>query len=163
MIVELSWYEMDMAILVGVNRETSSWRKNRKHSAGYKPKDLFDTGIKAAGSEIAVAKSLGLYWDGSVDTFKDKADVGNKTEVRMTSMREPKLIVRPNDYDSRDYVLVRDLWQHGFNPKYEILGWLSGFDAKQKEYLTDNGNGRPPAYFVPMKYLRSMEDYDGTN
>lgn len=160
MIVELEWYEMDVAINVGINRNTASWRNQRKHTAGYKPKDLFDTGIKAAAAELAVAKKLGLYWDGSVDTFKSRADVGNRTEVRMSSMRVPKLIVRPNDRSDRDYVLVVDLWEHGKKPKFDLVGWMLGREAMNEQYLTDNGNGRPPAYFVPVTDLRSMEDYD---
>jgi hypothetical protein len=28
-------------------------------------------------------------------------------------------------------------------------------DAKQEKYLSDKGNGRPPAYFVPQQDLRS--------
>ncbi len=158
MIVELEWYEMDMALLVGANRNTASWKKKRTHSAGYKPRDLFDVGIKSAGAEIAVAKYLDLYWDGSVDTFKEKADVGTRTEVRMTSMRVPKLIVRPNDKPDRDYVLVLDRWENGQKPKYELLGWLTGSDAMNEQYLTDNGNGRPPAYMVPVNHLKHMED-----
>jgi len=156
--VELSWYEMDMAVMVGTNRNTASWKKNRTHSAGYKPRDLFDVGIKSAGAEIAVAKHLDLYWDGSVDTFKEKADVGARTEVRMTSMNVPKLIVRPNDKPNRDYVLVKDCWVNGQKPQYKLLGWLTGDEAMQEHYLTDNGNGRPPAYMVPVSHLKHMED-----
>jgi hypothetical protein len=158
--VQLAWYEMDMAIMVANARTTRSWRDGRQHAAGYKPRDLFDVGVKAAGAEIAVAKALNLYWDGSVDTFKTKADVGNRTEVRMTSMRTPKLIVRPKDMPERDYVLVQDCWEVGSQPQYKILGWLPGFEAKQDKYLTDNGNGRPPAYMIPVEHLRTMEDYD---
>jgi hypothetical protein len=160
MIVELEWYEMDMAILVGNARTTSAWRNERRNIAGYKPRDLFDTNIKAAGAEIAVAKALNVYWDGSVGTFKTKADVGNKTEVRMTSMRVPKLIVRPGDKTERDYVLVLDCWQVASKPRFDILGWMQGHEAKQDKYLTDNGNGRPPAYMVPVPELLGMEIYD---
>ena len=158
--VQLEWYEMDMAIMVSNARTTGAWRKERRNVAGYKPKDLFDVGAKAAGAEIAVAKALNLYWDGSVGTFKTKADVGLKTEVRMTSMRTPKLIVRPNDVPERDYILVLDCWEIGSKPKYELLGWMPGYEAKNDKYLTDNGNGRPPAFMVPVPELRTMEDYD---
>lgn len=156
--IELTWYEMMLAIECGVQRNVSSWKSNLKNNAGYVPKDLFDTNIKGAAAEMAVAKALDMYWDGSVDTFKGKADVGFDIEVRMTDMRIPKLIFRPGDPVDRKYVLAQNLWVNGGKPKFELLGWLEGKKAKRKKFLTDNGNGRKPAYFVPVNELNLMRD-----
>ena len=110
--IELTWYEAKLAAEVGINRCICSWGKNSKHAAGYKPKDLFDTNIKAAASEMAVAKYLGIYWDGSVNTYKEQPDLAPDIEVRLSMMTPPCLIIRPNDKDGRRYVLVRNMWIH---------------------------------------------------
>ena len=91
--IELTWYEAKLATEVGVNRCLSSWAKGSEHAAGYKPKDLFDTNIKAAASEMAVAKYLGIYWDGSVNTYKSQPDLAPDIEVRMSMTVPPCLII----------------------------------------------------------------------
>ncbi|MBT3677537.1 MAG: hypothetical protein HOG43_01970 [Flavobacteriales bacterium] len=141
-------------------RTIGAWENTRRNSAGYVPKDFFDTDVKAAGAEMAVAKGLGKYWDGSVGRYKKEADIGKDIEVRMTSMRTPKLIIRPNDssHPERKYVLVNDMCQVGQKFRYELMGWMQCSHAMQEKFLTDNGNGRPPAWFVPVGELRPMED-----
>ncbi len=162
--VTLTWYEAQMAVDCGVRRNMASWQRGDQHKAGYKPKDLFDVSIKAAGAELAVAKLLGLYWDGSVDTFKSQSDIpDHDIEVRLSLTVPPHLIVRPHDPADRRYVLVKSRWVHGEQPRYSILGWKWGYDAKQEKFLTDMNNGRPPAYFLPVKDLHPMSYMEVSN
>jgi len=160
MIVELEFFELRLAVECAMARTIGAWENTRRNSAGYVPKDFFDTDVKAAGAEMAVAKGLGKYWDGSVGRYKKEADIGKDIEVRMTSMRTPKLIIRPNDssHPERKYVLVNDMCQVGQKFRYELMGWMQCSHAMQEKFLTDNGNGRPPAWFVPVGELRPMED-----
>ena len=151
-IIELTWYEAKLATEVGVNRCLSSWAKGSEHAAGYKPKDLFDTNIKAAASEMAVAKYLGIYWDGSVNTYKSQPDLAPDIEVRMSMMVPPCLIIRPNDKEGMRYVLVKNMWVHGRRPKFQILGFQRKELMKDK-WLTDFGQERPECWAVPMKEL----------
>ena len=160
-VVTLTWYEAQIAVDCGVRRNMSSWQRGDKHKAGYKPKDLFDVSIKAAAAEIAVAKFFGVYWDGSVDTFKSQSDIPNHNiEVRLSLTVPPHLIVRPHDPEDRRYVLVQSGWVHGERPKFKMLGWMWGHEAKNERYLTDNGNGRPPAYFLPVSQLHDVKTMD---
>ena len=160
MIVELEWFELRLAVECAMARTIGAWEKERRNVAGYVPKDFFDTDVKAAGAEMAVAKALGMYWDGSVGRFKKEADIGKDIEVRMTSMRIPRLIVRPNDSKNPDrkFVLVHDRCSVGRKFCYDIMGWIHCKDAMNDNFLTDNGNGRPPAWFVPVVHLLPVED-----
>jgi hypothetical protein len=72
----------------------------------------------AYGAEIAIARLLNLSWNG-LDTFKNKADVGDNIEVRYSSV--PYLILRPNDRESDIAFLVQGstldrLFLGGFMP-----------------------------------------------
>ena len=161
--VTLNWYETDHAIQCGVDRCISSWKKKRKHAAGYKPKDLFATTIKSAAAEMAVAKKLGIYWDGSVDTFKEKPDLDPDIEVRMSMMHPPLLIIRPNDIKWRRYVLVQNLWVHGHQPAFKVLGY-TGFPGVEwahenwSKYWTDFGTSRPKCWALPVDALQDIQD-----
>jgi hypothetical protein len=89
-----------------------------------------------------------LFWDGSVNTFK-QADVGT-WQIRTRSEPHYELIVRPNDSDSDRFVLVL-----GRAPSYTIYGWIQGIAAKKPAWLKRHG-GRPPAYFVPQLALNNF-------
>jgi len=110
-------------------------------------------------TECAVAKGLGLYWDGSVDTFHDKADIGESIEVRSVKDTQRQLLVRPNDpVEGRIYVLVVDLWRMGTTPNYVIRGWLPGEECKQDKYETNFGRkDRPPCYGIPAQDLNPIK------
>ena len=147
--VTLEWYEYAMASDVGRMRSLASIRQGLKHKYGMVTAGWTE-GIEGACGELAVAKVLGIYWDGSVNTFKSP-DVGD-LQVRTRSKDHYDLIVRPEDSSSEIFVLVT-----GTCPSYAVHGWIRGADAKQREFLKDYGN-RPPAYFVPKNRLRPIEE-----
>lgn len=159
MIIDLNELEARLAISIGTERCLSSLRKNSKDVAGYKPKDIFDTNIKAAGAEIAVAKMLDVYYEPTVDTYKDQPDIQPNIEVRMTEMKNPSLIIRPNDVRGRRYILVKNMWQHGILPKYDVLGWEffnNGVDKMWTDYWTDFGMNRPHCWAIPADKLNNI-------
>jgi hypothetical protein len=110
--------------------------------------------IEGACGEIAVAKLLGIFWDGSVNTWKanDLPGLG----VRTRSRHDYDLIVRPSDDDHASWVLVT-----GRCPHYRVHGWITGAAAKRPEFLKNYG-GRPAAYFVPASELRRMDQMQST-
>ncbi len=156
--VELTWYEAKLATEVGVNRCLSSWAKGLKHAHGYKPDDLFDTNIISAAAEMAVAKYCGLYWDGSVDTFKSKADVGSDIEVRLSMMKEPRLIIRPGDTQGSRYVLVKNLWKQSSTPQFQILGYYrySKRLMHDKWWTNFGKEDRPHCWAIPVQDLLDL-------
>ena len=147
--ITLEHYEYAMASEVGRMRMLSSLRKGSKHKYGM-TKQGWTEHIEGAGAEVAVAKHLGLYWSGSVDTYKSEPDVGDDIEVRWRSQRHWDLLVRPDDPEDRFYVLVV-----GFCPVYTIIGGMWGWEAKRDEWLQAHG-GRPKAWFVPQNELNTI-------
>jgi hypothetical protein len=160
-LIDLTEQEMRLAIQVGTERCISSWGKGSKHAAGYRPKDLFDTNIKGAAAEIAVAKMLDVYYVPSVNTYKSEPDISPNIEVRMTQTVPPCLIIRPNDVRDRKYVAVQNKWVHGQLPKFKVLGWevfTNGVDKMWEKYLTNFGlQNRPHCWAIPAAALHKME------
>ena len=101
---------------------------------------------------MAAAKALGLYWGGSVDTFKKEMDLDN-LEIRTRSRHSWDLLVRPYEADDRWYLLVT-----GEAPNFRVIGVMRGKEAKQPQWLQNHGDGKyKPAYFVPKDQLIPIE------
>jgi hypothetical protein len=146
MTTTLTKYELDMAAVVGVRRNVSAVARGRQHQHGMSADDGWRAHIEGACGELALAKYLGKYWDGSVDTFRSMPDLGD-IEVRTRSKPYYDLIIREDDDPSKVYVLVT-----GSAPDYEVRGWIRGEQARRDEWLQSYG-GRPPAWFVPQDAL----------
>jgi hypothetical protein len=141
----LSWHEVAMAAQIGMMRQLSSMKKGLVHSHGCEEIG-WTNHIEGACGELALSKYLGVYWNGSVDSFKSSTDIPGY-EVRTRSDHAYDLIVRDNDNDKLRYALVT-----GVSPRYLIRGWILGTDAKREKWSQGYGN-RPPAFFVPQEYL----------
>jgi hypothetical protein len=153
MLITLSWAELSIASQVGIRRNLEAMR------AGHKPKHGFtgstwDIHIEGACGEMALAKALGIYWNGSVNTFKAGGDVGNH-QVRTRSKDTYDLIVRHDDRDDDIFWLVT-----GVAPVYNVVGHIKGRDAKQDRFRQSYG-GRPEAWFVPSQFLTPYGGQDG--
>ena len=136
-----------MAATVGAMREISSYKS--RFTNPVQNKDFgWHIDIEAACAEVALAKHLGVFWDGSVGTGK-AIDVG-KYQVRHTPRENGALIIRPRDSDFEQFVLVT-----GVAPDFIIRGWILGVDGKVQKYLRDP-NGKFPAYFVPQSDLKAI-------
>tara|TARA_E500000331_G_scaffold269377_1_gene260844 strand:+ start:116 stop:568 length:453 start_codon:yes stop_codon:yes gene_type:complete len=146
MLVKLTEIEMEIAGHVGVRRRAESRARNRAQGPGYNEAEAWRNDIEGAAAEMAYCKGMGIYWPGSVNSFKD-ADCGKLTQVRQTHHHNGCLIVRDRDPDEHFYVLVV-----GHCPAFNIVGWIRGFDAKKNEFVRCPGE-QQPAYFVPQKKL----------
>jgi hypothetical protein len=146
--VVLTPSEILMAATIGLMRHIASVKaglpdRNGHEGAGW------NLHIEGACGELAVAKGLGLYWTGGINTFKGSGDVG-KIQVRTRSKPEYELIIRPDDDEDATFVLVT-----GLCPAYDIVGKIVARDGKRQEWLCEHGD-RPPAWFVPQKALEPI-------
>lgn len=148
--IVLTLGELHMAAEIGVLRQLEAIRKKLPDRHGFDGDTGWTIHIEGAAGEIAVAKVLGKYWGGTVNTFKSEGDVG-KLEVRTRSKDYYDLIVRDNDKDDSIFILVT-----GKSPTFNVVGWILGKDAKNPEWKQTYGD-RPSAYFVPQKELKSIE------
>ena len=83
---------------------------------------------RGACGEVAVAKAMGRYWGGSVNTFKSIGDlVSVGWEIRTRAEHSYDLIIRDDDQDDRVFVLVT-----GKAPNYVVRGWIKAGDAKER-------------------------------
>lgn len=147
--VHLNPFELWLAGMVGSKRQIEAIRQNLPDRHGYDG-DGWSIHTEGAAGEMAFAKAVGLYWNGSVNTFKREGDVVGY-EVRTRSRHNYELIIRPNDPDDRIYVLVT-----GRSPDFRVVGWIRGRDGKRPEWLRTYGN-RPAAHFVPHGALKPLE------
>lgn len=150
--ITLSWHEIAMGSEIGRLRQVISINKGLPDSHGFQGCG-WSVHIEGACAEVAVAKALGIFWNGSVNNFGGP-DMTHPTrgniQVRLAG-NHGHLIVRPHDPPNDVWVLVT-----GKNGNYEIHGWILGSEAKQPQHLKD-WTGRPPAYFVPPSALRPLE------
>ena len=152
MIIALSAMELFTASMIGVGRQIKSLQSGRADNHGMKSDMGFHYHIIGACGEAVVAKFMGYFWLGSVDSFK-APDVG-AYQVR-TSSRD-YLIIRKGDRDEEIFVGVRKI----NDLQYELLGWIIGACAKQNEFLQSPAD-RPPAWFVPKQRLNSIDKLGG--
>lgn len=154
--ISLSWYEVAMGSEIGRLRQVVSIAKGLPDNHGFQGCG-WSVHIEGACAELAVAKALGVYWNGSVNNFGGPDlfhPIKGNIQVRLAGSHG-QLIVRPGDSPSDIWVLVT-----GKSPNYVVHGWILGKDAKRPEWLKDYG-GRPPAYFVPPTALNPIESLKG--
>ena len=152
--VKLTGSELYLAAQVGVARQMEAMRKGLPDKHGFDGIEGWTVHIEGAAGEVAVAKALGVYWNGSLNTFKSQADV-QRLEVRTRSKSYYELLIRPDDDSKAVFVLVT-----GRAPDFEVRGWIQGSEAKKDEWLQTYG-GRPPAYFVPHDALHPISELSG--
>ena len=130
--VELSWAEVLRACVAAVTSRIRALRK-APAPADMEPYSAWDEAVESTCAEMAVAKSLGVYW----------APGRLGWAVRSTWRQGGSLVVRGDDDDARVYVLAV-----GTAPSYRIAGWIRGIDAKMPRFCSNAG------YFVPQSELR---------
>lgn len=150
--VNLEWFEVSRAALVGVSRNVEALRKGLQNSRPTSENE-WHIHILGALGECAFAKATGRYWSGSVNTFKSGGDIGKNIQVRTRSKHCYDLIVREGDKDCDVFVLVT-----GGPHEYEIRGWMSAEEAKQDKYRANYGQ-YGEAFFVPAKDLHPIDPF----
>lgn len=154
--IELSSTETLVASQVGSLRHAEALKRGNPDAFGLSAdKDGWGLHIEGAAGEMAAAKALNVYWGATVNTYKRGGDIGQRIQVRTRSRRDYELLVRPSDRDEDIFVLVT-----GKSPRFEVHGWLMGREAKHPDFLKNHG-GRNPAYFVPHRALRMIEELRG--
>lgn len=153
--VQLTLVEVMLASYAGTLRRVEAIKKNRENNHGIS-ENLWETDILGCLGEMAVAKAFGFYWGGNLGTFKNP-DLPGRVQVRATSKRDGRLIVRLDDHVEDAYVLTI------VNVPYcQIMGWLTGMEAKKEGWLTDFGNPhREKCYGVPQSSLNTLETLFG--
>ncbi len=152
MLVSLTQYECEMASLVGVHRQIQSVYKKLPDKHGCDPEDGFKVHVNGACGELALAKALDRHWPGTVDTFKEGADIGTRFQVRTRTKHWHDLIVRPDDRPSHVFVLVI-----GIPPAFEVVGWIIGDQAPLLGKWKNYGN-KGYAWFVERQFLRTFDE-----
>lgn len=151
--ISLKWHEVLMAAQIGVVRQVQSLKKGLRDKHGHEGAG-WNLHLEGCCGELAVAKALNQFWDGSVNSFKVGGDVGG-LHVRTRSKHSYELIVRDDDPDDAAFVLVT-----GTCPEYRVRGWILGGDAKRSEWRQTHG-GREAAWFVPHENLHPIECLKG--
>jgi hypothetical protein len=142
-----------MAANVAMLRHVISLHKGMFRRDGTVP--TWDEDVEGACAECAVAKTLNLYWSGSVNCFSnpDVGPIGVRHTVRSLD-ENAHLIVRPRDakrYGSQS----RMVFVTGQRGKYQIHGWITIGEAQQSQWLRDP-KGLGAAWFVPASALKPM-------
>lgn len=150
--IKLTAPEMILAGQIGVLRMVHVITKGRNHTYGSKDSDNWQRHIEGAMGECAVAKYLGLFWNGTIGEI-NRSDVG-KIEVRTAFDHNRRLILHKEDKDDSLFVFVT-----GGNGVYLIRGWIKCSDGKQDRYWSDPTKENRPAYFVPTTILKSMNEF----
>lgn len=154
-IISLAPYELHLAAEIGLIRNTSSTLRKSQDVVFTKGwLDSLKGHIAGATGELAVAKWLGVYYNGSYNTWKKNPDISSKLdiEVRHRINHEHDLIVRHTDLDDSVYVLTT-----GDGPEIYIRGWILGHRAKNKRFLANHGRYLE-SFFIPEAHLNPPEE-----
>jgi hypothetical protein len=127
--VRLTPWEREWAEHVANKRtEANLGKSNAAHYDESKLQDDYIADLAGAVCELAVAKRLNKYWDGSYWTegqhsdFERRADVGTNTEVRRIRSRHYRLQVRAKEVrEERIMVLA-----YAHEPHFvavDVIGW----------------------------------------
>lgn len=154
--VILTYAELQIAHVAAGQR----WLQCVKFGAGAKygaPEDGSEAdaiSLQGAVGEMAVAKGLNLYWVGSVGEWSAGHDVGGCVDVRSVTKPNHCLILHEMDKDKTPYVLV----ELSSPSRATLVGWVYGADGKKPEYWSDPSGKRRPAFFVPRRALRPIDE-----
>ena len=144
--VKLTFSEIQMAGLVGMQRHIQNLKRNTKPAHG--AIDAFDwqMNIEGALAECALAKHFKLFWS------KGETGDGDVGDFQVRSSRNPNsnLIIHPKDHDDKKYYLLT-----GGNGEYIIRGYIYGIEGKAKAYWSDPTGKNRHAYFVPQSDLKT--------
>ncbi len=142
--VRLTSAQMLIAAQVGVQRQVQNLSRNNQDVYGASKLAGWQMHIEGAMGEFALAKHLGIFWDGKGEwRMRDVGDF----DVRTRSKDYYDLIVHDGDEDDRFIYLLT-----GVNGRYKVHGGMYAREAKQEKYWKDPAGGRP-AYFVPQRDL----------
>ena len=142
--IHLSPWEREWAEYVGRKRtEANRGKGDARHYDPVRMQDNLTANIASCVAELAAAKRVNQYWDGSFwsadthDNFSDRADVGGNIEVRRIRARQNPLAVRRRDVERERQMVLVFPYPDDFVVA-EVIGW--GFAQQLWEV------GRPSDY-----------------
>jgi hypothetical protein len=148
--IRLRWSEVMLAAHVGTMRRVFALQHDKAAAYGARDEGAWDNDINGAAAEMACAKWVNTYWNGTIGITSGH-DVGGLIGVRSCTPGR-RLILHPRDQNEAPFVLA---WVR-VPPLVELCGWMLASEGKQQEFWCDpSGTGRP-AYFVPAGKLHSM-------
>lgn len=148
--IELTYYELMSAALVGIMRQIENISARRSHKHGADSALGWQYHITGAIGEQVIAKYLNVYWTGK-GKLRDP-DVGT-VDVRASSRDNGDLILHEDDPDDRFFWLVT-----GLDGNCRVRGFIRARDGKKIEYWKDPVGNRA-AYFVPQSVLSPPEQW----
>ena len=101
--IKLTLAEMQIAAQVGIQRQIQNLKNGAVPAYGAGSKNDWQLHVEGALGEMALAKHLGVYWDGKGEMRAP--DVGN-IDVRTRSKHSYDLIVHDRDDDDRYIYLL---------------------------------------------------------
>src|SRR5262245_35480808 len=150
--IVLSYSELRLAAEVGIQREASNVRQNRKHLNNFDG-PAWSNHIEGACGEMCLAKHLNVYWNGNVGDL-DAHDVA-EFEVRTARYHDRDLWLFDRDRDEDKFVLVT-----GRAPNFVLRGWITAAEGRAcgdvREYVKDR-----PLLYVPQSALHPMKTLMG--
>lgn len=149
--MRLSAAELLLAAVCGVSRRIISIRRGLDKNKHAEVSD-WNTDIEGACYEAVVAKSLDVYWEAGVNTFK-LPDVG-PLHVRGTEYTDGHLIIRRND-GFGVYVFVT-----GALGTYEVRGCFKYDEKINDDLWREDAWWIPQASLEPLITLRKRHDQE---
>lgn len=149
-VVQLDWCDVVTLASVGVMRHVRALRRGLRPAYGADKRDCWGLHIEGAAGEYAVAKALRRFWPGVGEV---KAEDVDGVQVRTTSHHTGRLLIYPTDPD-----LVPFVFAVGRIPRFDVVGWLYGYEGKRAEWLSDlNGTSPELVYAVPQSALLPLD------
>jgi hypothetical protein len=112
--------------------------------------------IDGAIAETAVARALGIWWDGGTRDKYDEPDIGNWIQVRSSRHDDGCLTVYAYNPKPHAYVFV-SLARLMSEKTVRIAGWLYGHEAMKAEWWEEKRKGGA-AYWAPQSALRPFDE-----
>lgn len=144
------------AVRVGEKRQQAALDKNRPSAHGYNESEPLVVHIQGAAAELGVSLVTGLEWHAFLEDLggeKKPPDVGEDIQVRSTEYATGHLLCHPGDSEEDRFILV-----HVQGRSLNIIGWLSGLEAKNPKYWGDRARNKRPAYWIPQRDLRPFQE-----
>ena len=154
--VTLNSYELWQAAQVGLVRAYDSYIKNNK-DIWFENRTwaaMVAVNVQGAIGEVAVAKALNLFFNGSFGVYKLSPDLSTKDikiEVRHSGEKKETCSVREGD-DPESVII----FSTGGGPDIEILGWIYAGKAKTDAHKKTKANGET-WYAFPIGDLVNIE------
>ena len=152
MMIKLTPCEMMLGATIGIHRHMAAINRNLQDRHGFEG-DGWGIHIEGACGEIAAARALGVYYGGSINSFRTGFDIGGY-QVRTRSRRDYDLIIRDNDDLNQSYILVL-----GVAPNFEVVGFLPGIAVSRHPEWRKTYGGREECWFVPQSELVRIENF----